>query len=200
MITITQNSNGFDIHGHAGYAPEGQDIVCAGVTALFQTLIESMEKLTTDRIQTNIQPGNVSVSYGNLSEAEKLAQMTREEKAEYRARQLEKELNDLKRQNAVSDMAKTARKMLADEEINLPDEVIFNLVSEDAELTKTAVEAFAKTFKEAVQAAVKDALRGTTPKAAGKPSEITKEQILNVKDTNERRRLMAENPELFIRR
>ena len=115
-------------------------------------------------------------------------------------KQLEKELNDLKRQNAVSDMAKTARKMLADEEINLPDEVIFNLVSEYAELTKTAVEAFAKTFKEAVQAAVKDALRGTTPKAAGKPSEITKEQILNVKDTNERRRLMAENPELFIRR
>ena len=126
--------------------------------------------------------------------------VTREEKAEYRARQLEKELNDLKRQNAVSDMAKTARKMLADEEINLPDEVIFNLVSEDAEQTKTAVEAFAKTFKEAVQAAVKDALRGTTPKAAGKPYEITKEQILNVKDTNERRRLMAENPELFIRR
>ena len=31
-----------------------------------------MEKLTTDRIQTNIQPGNVSVSYGNLSEAGKL--------------------------------------------------------------------------------------------------------------------------------
>ena len=54
--------------------------------------------------------------------------------------------------------------------------------------------------EEAVQAAVKDALRGTTPKAAGKPYEITKEQILNVKDTNERRRLMAENPELFIRR
>ena len=72
MITITQNSNGFDIHGHAGYAPKGQDIVCAGVTTLFQTLIESMEKLTRDRIQTNIQPGNVSVSYGNLSEAGKL--------------------------------------------------------------------------------------------------------------------------------
>lgn len=72
MITITRNGNGFAIHGHAEYAPEGQDIVCAGVTALFQTLIESMEKLTTDRIQTNIQPGNVSVSYGNLSEAGKL--------------------------------------------------------------------------------------------------------------------------------
>ena len=149
---------------------------------------------------SNAQRKWQTVTDDKVSEAEKLAQMTREEKAEYRARELEKALNDLKRQNAVSDMAKTARKMLADEEINLPDEVIFNLVSEDAELTKTAVEAFAKTFKEAVQAAVKDALRGTTPKAAGKPSEITKEQILNVKDTNERRRLMAENPELFIRR
>lgn len=149
---------------------------------------------------SNAQRKWQTVTDDKVSEAEKLAQMTREEKAEYRARQLEKELNDLKRQNAVSDMAKTARKMLADEEINLPDEVIFNLVSEDAEQTKTAVEAFAKTFKEAMQAAVKDALRGTTPKAAGKPYEITKEQILNVKDTNERRRLMAENPELFIRR
>ena len=135
---------------------------------------------------SNAQRKWQTVTDDKVSEAEKLAQM--------------KELNDLKRQNAVSDMAKTARKMLADEEINLPDEVIFNLVSEDAEQTKTAVEAFAKTFKEAVQAAVKDALRGTTPKAAGKPYEITKEQILNVKDTNERRRLMAENPELFIRR
>ena len=149
---------------------------------------------------TNSEEKWKALTDDKLTEAEKLAKMTKEEKAEYRARQLEKELNDLKRQNAVSDMAKTARKMLADEEINLPDEVIFNLVSEDAEQTKTAVEAFAKTFKEAVQAAVKDALRGTTPKAAGKPYEITKEQILNVKDTNERRRLMAENPELFIRR
>lgn len=159
------------------------------------------------RVQKAIQTavGNAqkkwqTVTDDKVSEAEKLAQMTREEKAEYKAKQLEKELNDLKHQNAVSDMAKTARKMLSEEEINAPDEIIFNLVSEDAEKTKSAVESFAKVFKEAVQNAVKDALRGTTPRAGGKPPEITREQILNIKDTNERRRLMAENPDLFIRR
>lgn len=38
-----------------------------------------------------------------LSEAEKLAKMTKEEKAEYKTRKLEKELADLKRQNAVTE-------------------------------------------------------------------------------------------------
>ena len=133
-----------------------------------------------------------------LSEAEKLAQMTREEKAEYRAKKLEKELNELKHQNAVSDMAKTARKMLTDEEINAPDEIIMNLVSEDAEQTKAAVEAFAKIFKSTVQAAVKDALKGNTPRTGTSPnSGITKDQIMQVKNPAERQKLIAQHIDLF---
>ena len=133
-----------------------------------------------------------------LSEAEKLAKMTREEKAEYRAKKLEKELNELKHQNAVSDMAKTARKMLADEEINAPDEIIMNLVSEDAEQTKAAVEAFAKIFKSTVQAAVKDALKGNPPRTGTSPnSGITKDQIMQVKNPAERQKLIAQHIDLF---
>lgn len=133
-----------------------------------------------------------------LSEAEKLAQMTREEKAEYRAKKLKKELNELKHQNAVSDMAKTARKMLTDEEINAPDEIIMNLVSEDAEQTKAAVEAFAKIFKSTVQAAVKDALKGNTPRTGTSPnSGITKDQIMQVKNPAERQKLIAQHIDLF---
>lgn len=33
-----------DISGHAGYADAGQDIVCAGVSALTYTLIDAAEK------------------------------------------------------------------------------------------------------------------------------------------------------------
>ena len=77
-----------------------------------------------------------------VSEAEKLAQMTSEEKEKYRADKAEKELADLKRQIALGDMAKTARKMLSDEQITLPDEIVMNLVSDDAEKTKEAVEGF----------------------------------------------------------
>ena len=132
-----------------------------------------------------------------LSEAEKLAKMTKEEKAQYQNKKLEKELADLKRQNAITEMAKTARKMLADEEINIPDELLGHLVSESAEDTKAAVEAFSKMYKEAVQAAVKDALRGNPPKGGTGGKTMTKEQIMAISNPVERQRLIAENIALF---
>lgn len=132
-----------------------------------------------------------------VSEAEKLAQMTSEEKEKYRADKAEKELADLRRQIALGDMANTARKMLSDEQITLPDEIIMNLVCDDAEKTKTAVESFAQAFKSAVQAAVKDALRGNPPKAGGGDNGLTREKILAVKDRAERQRLINENMNLF---
>lgn len=49
--------------------------------------------------------------------------------------------------NARTELAKTARKMLADENINIPDELLNNLVADDADGTKTAVESFAKCTK-----------------------------------------------------
>ena len=47
MITITVYRQGPDIHGfategHAGAAPEGQDIVCAAVSALTQAALNGM--------------------------------------------------------------------------------------------------------------------------------------------------------------
>ena len=114
-----------------------------------------------------------------LSEAEKLAKMTKEEKAEYKTRKLEKELADLKRQNSISEMSKTARKMLSDEEISIPDELLAHLVSESAEDTK-------------------DALKGNAPKGgSGGKGAVTKEQILAVSNPIERQRLIAENIALF---
>ena len=133
-----------------------------------------------------------------LSEAEKLAKMTKEEKAEYKARKLEKEIADLKRANALSDMSKTARKMLSEEEITIPDELLSHLVSDDAADTKTAVESFTKLFKESVQGAVKDALKGNPPKAGtGGKGTVTKEQILAIKDRAERQRMITEHINLF---
>ncbi|MDB8682165.1 ribosomal-processing cysteine protease Prp, partial [[Ruminococcus] gnavus] len=46
-----------EIFGHAGYADPGKDIVCAGVTALTQTLIQSIDDLTDDEIEYRISPG-----------------------------------------------------------------------------------------------------------------------------------------------
>ncbi len=133
-----------------------------------------------------------------LTEAEKLAKMTKEEKAEYRAKKAEKELEELKKMNARTELAKTARKMLADENINIPDELLSNLVADDADGTKTAVESFAKMYKAAVQAAVKEAIKGKPPKAGtGGGNTITKEQIMDIKDPIERQKMIRENINLF---
>lgn len=68
MIEISVRKDGITVIGHAGYAPPGQDIVCAGVSALTQTLIKSIEDLTTDKIKYSISPGRVDINYGNLTE------------------------------------------------------------------------------------------------------------------------------------
>lgn len=131
-----------------------------------------------------------------VDEAKKLAEMNAQEKAEYERDQFKKELAELREKNAISEMMKTARQMLADEEINISDELLANLVTSDAEETKASVQSFAKLFKDAVQNAVKDALKGNPPKT-GKGSSVTKEQIMAIKNPAERQRMIAENINLF---
>ena len=133
-----------------------------------------------------------------LSEAEKLAKMPNEEKAAYRMSQMEKELNAFKEKDTLSQMSSTARKLLVEEEINIPDELLTHLVSTDAEDTKNTVQAFAKLFKDAVQDAVKDKLKGNPPKkGTGGKGNVTREQILAIKNPSERQRMIAEHMDLF---
>ena len=51
-ITVFSADNtyiGFCASGHSGYADEGSDIVCAGISALTINFINSVEKFTEDR-------------------------------------------------------------------------------------------------------------------------------------------------------
>ena len=68
MITVTIDSCHIAVAGHARAAPPGQDIVCAAVSVLVQTLVRSIEDLTEDEIQYNLQPGRAEIRYGDLSE------------------------------------------------------------------------------------------------------------------------------------
>lgn len=72
MIAVSVRKDGITVSGHANYAESGKDIVCAGVTALVQELIRSIESLTRDQIQYDITPGRADIYYGNLSEEGKL--------------------------------------------------------------------------------------------------------------------------------
>lgn len=163
-----------------------------GMQAEFDRRTQKAIKTAVENAQRKWQ----TLADDKLSEAEKLAHMTGEEKQKYRADKAEKELAALKKDIALRDMANTARTMLLDEKINVSDDVLKHLVSEDAETTKAAVQAFAAAYKEAVQAGVKEAIKGNAPKT-GSGSGLTKEKIMKIKDRAERQRLIRENEDLW---
>lgn len=72
MIEVKRMKNGILVKGHAGYAPSGQDIVCSAVSTLVQTLIQSIEQLTTDNISYNMKSGIVIIKFERLSISSKI--------------------------------------------------------------------------------------------------------------------------------
>ncbi|OUQ08293.1 hypothetical protein B5E92_04370 [Erysipelatoclostridium sp. An15] len=132
-------------------------------------------------------------------EAERLKNMTAQEKQEAQLKALQDELAGYKRERTLGEMSRVARSMLADQDITINEELLANLVTEDADTTKTNVENFAKMFKSAVQKEVAAKLRHEPPKK-GSQSKMTKEQIMAVKNTAERQRLINENINLFVKK
>lgn len=68
MIVVKVTTDGITVDGHAGYAEAGKDIVCAAVSVLAQNLIGSIEALTGDKIQYQIEGGHIDIKYEDLSE------------------------------------------------------------------------------------------------------------------------------------
>ena len=76
MIKITvfrnkdQGYTGFMSEGHAGYAEEGSDIICAAVSVLTVNTINSIESFTSDKFHVKQKDGYIQCKFlGNLSKA-----------------------------------------------------------------------------------------------------------------------------------
>lgn len=130
------------------------------------------------------------------SEAEKLAKMSAQEQAEYQRDEYQKELEELKAKLARADIKETARAMLAADDISISDDLISAIITDNAETTQQAIKGFAAAFKEAVKTEVANRLKGNEPKASTQ-SNITKAEILAVKDPIERQKLIREHISLF---
>lgn len=130
------------------------------------------------------------------SEAEKLAKMSAQEQAEYQRDEYQKELEELKAKLARADIKETARAMLAADDISISDDLISAIITDNAETTQQAIKGFSAAFKEAVKNEVANRLKGNEPKASTQ-SNITKAEILAVKDPIERQKLIREHISLF---
>ena len=131
------------------------------------------------------------------AEAKRLAEMNAQERAEAERDKVQKELDELKAKNAIAEMKNEARKMCAEHDINVGEDLLSVLVNKDADKTKKAVDSFVKMFEQEVEKAVKERLKGNGPKRGSSNKGVTRESILNITDPMERQRMIAENMDLF---
>lgn len=132
-----------------------------------------------------------------ISEAQKLAQMDEAEKAEYERKQLEEELQKLRSEKTKSEMISVSRKMLQENNVSVSDDLISSIITDDADKTKENINAFIENFNAAVEKEVNERLKSTPPKRMSNNKTLSKEDIFDVKDPVARRKLIAENMELF---
>lgn len=110
---------------------------------------------------TNAQKKWQALTDDKLSEAEKLAKMTKEEKAQYMQKKKEKELSDREAAVTRSELMAEAKNSLSDE--GLPTELAEVLNYTDADACKKSMETVKKAFQTAVEKAVDEKLKGGEP-------------------------------------
>lgn len=102
------------------------------------------------------------------TEAEKLAKMNADQKAEYEKQKREDELAKREKDITTRELRATAYETLAEK--NLPKELVDILNYSDAEQCNKSIEAVEKAFQSAVEKAVNDKLRGGNPPKGGQGS------------------------------
>lgn len=123
-----------------------------------------------------------------LSEAEKLAKMTKEEAAEYKRKKQEKDLAD--RAAAI-----TKRELMAEANITLANKGLPVVLAEvlsytDADSCNASIAVIEKTFKEALEKAVEERIRGGKPpkKPDGEIEENSVSDFVDIIKENQSKR------------
>lgn len=112
----------------------------------------------------------------NLSEAEKLAKMTKEEKAQYLQQKKEKELIDRETEITRKELIAEAKNTLAEKKLPVGLADVLNYA--DADSCNKSISAVEKAFQEAVETAVQDRLKGgKPPKKAPENNDDLEKQI-----------------------
>lgn len=130
-----------------------------------------------------------------LSEAEKLAKMTKEEKNQYQQQKREKELAEKEASITKRELMAEAKNTLTEK--GLPVSLAELLNYADADSCSKSIMSLEKAFTQAVQAQVDKKLEGgKPPKKAPQDETITKEQFAKL-GYKERLELKTNSPELY---
>lgn len=158
--------------GEGNEPPSFDDLLKNGHQAEFDRRVQK----AIDAALTNAQEKWQALTDDKLSEAEKLAKMTKEEKAQYLQQKHEKELAGREAEITRRELMAEAKNTLAEKKLPVSLAEVLNYT--DADSCNKSIAAVEKAFNEAVEAGVQERLKGGTPpkKAPGnQETELAKQ-------------------------
>ena len=168
------NGGGAGGAGEEGNEPQSFDdfLKTGGNQAEFDRRVQK----AVNTAVTNAQEKWQALTDDELSEAEKLGKMTKEEKAQYMQQKKEKELSEREAAITRKELMAEARNTLAGD--GLPQELAEVLNYTDADACKKSVETVKAAFQKAVEEAVEEKLKGGKPpkKATETDEQKTQQQ------------------------
>lgn len=154
---------------------------------------EDVDQIIKDRVAREKKSKEDAVK-----EAEKLAKMNKDQKAEYEREQMQKELDSYKAKEARNEMKKHAGDVFKQNEITPNDELLELVTADTADQTQANVQAFNDVLNNMVKEQVQAKLYQGTPKNYSNGSGgVTRESIMNIKDDSQRQQAIAQNRHLF---
>ena len=129
------------------------------------------------------------------SEGERLAKLTKDERAKEEEAKRLADLEAREKAIAVKELRIETQSLLSDE--GLPIEFLDVVMADTAESVKENIASIRKVFDEAVEKRVNERLTQDKPRRGATAGAMTKAEIMAVQDAKERQKLIAENLELF---
>ena len=129
------------------------------------------------------------------SEGERLAKLTKDERAKEEEAKRLADLEAREKAIAVKELRIETQSLLSDE--GLPIEFLDVVMADTAESVKENIASIRKVFDEAVEKRVNERLTQDKPRRGATAGAMSKAEIMAVQDVNERQKLIAENLELF---
>lgn len=129
------------------------------------------------------------------SEGERLAKLTKDERAKEEEAKRLADLEAREKAIAVKELRIETQSLLSDE--GLPIEFLDVVMADTAESVKENIASIRKVFDEAVEKRVNERLTQDKPRRGATAGAMSKAEIMAVQDAGERQKLIAENLELF---
>lgn len=126
-----------------------------------------------------------------------IKELSDEEKAKQEEDAKDRRIKELEERLARNEDLKQTKQVFEESGLSVPDEVLDMVVANDNKKTVANVQAITNFIEKIKEDTRNELLAGRTPRVTGVKTKMTKEQIRNIKDTEERQKAMRDNWSLF---